>query len=116
MQSVSPQRLVILLYQRAIRDVAEARAAIVEPDAETRHRALLHVQEIVEELAYAVQPELWEGGDSLVSIYQYLLELLVEANIGSDLRALDEAGKLLGDLATSWSEAYVAIQPDTVIA
>ena len=116
MQSVSPQRLVILLYDRALRDFTEARAAIVEPDRETRHRTLMHAQEIIEELAYSIQVDVWPGGEHLLAIYDYVLGLLVKANIGSDLRALDEASKLIGDLASSWRDAYVSIQTDTVTA
>jgi len=114
MQSVSPQRLVILLYDRALRDLAEARAAIVDPDTQVRHRTLLHAQEIIEELAYALQVDLWSEGEQLLAIYDYVLGLLVKANIGSDLGALDEAATLIGDLASSWREAYVSIQPAPV--
>lgn len=116
MQSVSPQRLVILLYERALRDLAEARGAIVEPDRETRHRALLHAQEIIEELAYSLRVDLWPGAENLLAIYDYVLGLLVKANIGADLRALAEAEKLVGDLASSWREAYVTVQTDAVTA
>ena len=116
MQSVSPQRLVILLYERALRDLAEARGAIVEPDWETRHRAHLHAQEIIEELAYSLRVDLWPGAENLLAIYDYVLGLLVKANIGADLRALAEAEKLVGDLASSWREAYVTVQTDTVTA
>lgn len=116
MQTVSPQRLVILLYERAVRDLTEARAAMVASDRETRHRTLLHAQEIIEELAYSVEVDIWPEGEHLVAIYDYVLGLLVKANIESDLVPLDEAAKLIGGLAASWREAYVSIQPDTVTA
>ena len=116
MQSVSPERLVILLYERAGRDLAEARRAILEPDNEVRHRTLLHAQEIVEELAYAIDVDVWPGGEALLSIYQYILELLVRANIETDIAALDEATVLLNDLTTAWRDAYVRIQTESVTA
>ncbi|MEZ5245768.1 MAG: flagellar export chaperone FliS [Acidimicrobiales bacterium] len=116
MQSVSPERLVILLYERARRDLTEARAAIVARDHETRNRTLVHAQEIIEELAYSLQVDVWPGAERLLAIYDYLLRLLMKANIGSDLRPLDEAAKLIDDLTASWREAYVSIQPDTVTA
>lgn len=116
MQTVSPERLVILLYERALRDLAEARTAIVDSDRETRHRTLVHAQEIIEELAYSLQVDVWPGAEDLLAIYDYVLGLLVKANIGSDLRPLDDASRLIGDLATSWREAYVSIQTNTVTA
>lgn len=114
MQSVSPERLVILLYERALRDLAEAREAIVESDRETRHRTLLHAQEIIEELAYSLQVDVWPGGEGLLAVYDYVLGLLVEANIGSELAPLQEAARLIGDLAGSWRDAYLSIQPASV--
>lgn len=116
LQSVSPERLVIMLYERAGRDLSEAREAILASNLEVRHRCLLHAQEIVEELAYAVQPEVWQGGETLIAIYQYLLELLVKANIDANLVALDEAATLIAELAGAWREAYISLQADTVIA
>lgn len=110
MQSVSPERLVILLYERASRDVHEARRGIVDGDHEIRHRNLVHAQEIIEELAYAVRPDVWEAGDGLLGLYEYIHQRLVEANIGSDLVALDEATRLIDDLASAWRDAYVSLQ------
>lgn len=108
-KTVSPERLLVLLYERLGRDCAEAALAIAEKDASRRHRALVHAQEIVEELAYAVRPDVWESGDGLLAIYQYILDLLVKANINSDLRALDEATRIVTDLTEAWRRAYVEI-------
>ncbi|MEM9200528.1 MAG: flagellar export chaperone FliS [Actinomycetota bacterium] len=108
-KTVSPERLLVMLYERLGRDLAEAATAITEGDAERRHRTLVHAQEIIEELAYAVNPDVWESGDGLLALYQYLLELLVKANIGSDLRALREASAIVGDLTEAWRQAYVEI-------
>lgn len=113
MHSVSPMRLVVLLYERATRDVAEGRAAIVDGRPAERHRCLVHAQEIIEELSYAVRPDLWDGGDSLLAVYEYVLELLVKANVSNNLRALDEAATLIAELSTAWHEAYVALQDTT---
>lgn len=111
MQSVSPERLVILLYERARRDLEEARAAIDAGATETRHNALLHAQQIIEELAYAVQPEVWEGGEGLLALYDYLLGLLVRANVGSSATAIDEAAKIIEELLGAWRTAYISLIP-----
>lgn len=108
-KTVSPERLLVLLYERLGRDCAEAAIAIAEQDASRRHRALVHAQEIVEELAYAVRPDVWASGDGLLALYQYLLELLVKANIGSDVGALNEASGIIADLTDAWRQAYVEI-------
>ena len=64
-KSVSPERLIVLLYERLAGDLADAHAAIIDGDGERRHAMLLHAQEIIEELTYAVRPDVWEGGTGL---------------------------------------------------
>ena len=108
-KTVSPERLLVLLYERLGRDCAEADAAILAGDAERRHSALVHAQEIVEELAYAVRPDVWESGDGLLALYQYVLELLVKANITSDRAALAEASGIIAELTDAWRQAYVEL-------
>ena len=108
-KTVSPERLLVMLYERLGRDLAEATAAIVDGDAERRHGALVHAQEIIEELAYAVRPEVWESGEGLIALYEYLLELLVKANINSDRRALAEASEIVTNLTEAWRQAYIEI-------
>lgn len=108
-KTVSPERLLVMLYERLGRDLAEAAAAIADGDAERRHNCLVHAQEIIEELAYAVNPEVWDSGNGLLALYQYLLELLVKANINSDRRALAEAAGIVTELTAAWRQAYVEI-------
>ena len=107
--TVSPERLVVLLYERLERDLVDARAAIDAGDAERRHGALLHAQEIVEELSYAVRTDVWDAGKNLVAIYDFVLELLVQANVGPNAAAVDEAATLIHDLTVAWREAYVSL-------
>ena len=108
-KTVSPERLVVLLYERLAGDLADAHAAIIDGDSERRHAMLLHAQEIIEELAYAVRPDVWEGGDGLIALYDYLLALLVKANIKSDTAAIAEAARTVDGLAGAWREAYVEL-------
>ncbi len=108
-KTVSPERLLVMLYERLGRDLAEAATAIAEGDAERRHGTLVHAQEIIEELAYAVNPDVWDSGEGLLALYQYLLELLVKANINSDRRALAEATRIVTDLTEAWRQAYIEI-------
>jgi len=112
-RSVSPERLVILLYDRLSRDLRDALNAIEAEEMELRHKALLHAQQIVEELSYAVRPDLWDGGDRLISLYDFVLELLVKGNVGADSAAIQHAAKIIDGLADAWRQAYVAVTPTT---
>ena len=115
-QTVSPERAIVLLYERMGRDLAQARIAIANGDTEARHNALVHAQEIVAELAYAVRPDLCDGADRLLSIYDYLLNLLVRANVESNVPAIDEAAALVAKLTAAWQEAYVEVAAETLAA
>lgn len=116
MQSISQERLVVLLYQRAARDLVAARQAILDGRLEERHNQLVHAQQIIEELAYAVRPDVWSGGDGLIALYDFILDRLVKANVTADVRPLDEAAQLIGELSTAWSDAYVSLQTESATA
>lgn len=116
LQTASPERLVVLLYERAVRDLRAAREAVVAGDHEIRHRNLLHAQEIVEELGYALQPEVWAGADGLQDLYDYVLGLVVRANVRPETAAIDEATAILDGLASAWRDAYVDLQQSEVPA
>ena len=108
-KTVSPERLLVMLYERLGRDLADAATAIADGDAERRHSTLVHAQEIIEELAYAVNPDVWDSAEGLLALYQYLLELLVKANITSDRRARTEATGIVTELTAAWQQAYIEI-------
>lgn len=112
-QSVSPERLVVLLYDRLSRDLRDALSAIDAEAREPRHNALLHAQQIVEELSYAVRPDIWDGGDRLISLYDFVLELLVKGNVGADRSAIEHAAGIIDGLADAWRQAYLAVTPKT---
>ena len=112
-KTMSPERIIVLLYERLGRDLDQARAAIVDGDAEIRHNALLHAQEIIAELSYAVRPDVWEAGEGLLALYEYVLELLVKANINSDVVPIDQAAKVISQLTAAWQEAYVEVSTAT---
>ena len=109
--SVSPERLIVLLYERLGRDLRDGAAAIDTGETELRHRALLHAQQIVEELSYAVRPDVWDGGDRLIALYDFVLELLVQGNVAADSAAIHHATVITDGLADAWRQAYIAVAP-----
>lgn len=110
-QSVSPERLIVLLYGRLSRDLSDALSAVDAEETELRHNALLHAQQIVEELSYAVRPDVWDGGDRLISLYDFVLELLVKGNVTADRSAIQHAAVIIDGLADAWRQAYLAVTP-----
>ncbi len=109
--TVSPERLVVMLYERLLRDLDDAEAGLVNDDPARTHEALLHGQSIVEELAFAVRPDDWEGGASLLGLYEYVLDRLVQANVTKTAEPISAARDVVDGLHRAWRDAYRSLQP-----
>ncbi len=104
--SASAERLVILLFERLLRDLDEAQAAFLIGERDRAHERLLNGQDILTELDIALDVDQWEPAGQLRAIYRYSAGLLVRANVRRDVEAIDEARRVLSPLADTWREAY----------
>ncbi len=81
-----------MLYDGCIRDAAQARDAIEKKDFETSFERLTRAQHIILEmqngLNHDVNRELCER---VASVYGFLYNKLLEANIHRDVQAIDDA-------------------------
>ena len=102
MKMTSPQRLVTLLYQRLLRDLDDADAAIEDRRIEDAHNALIHAQDIVLEFHLALDTEGFEGGERLADIYVYLTDRLVDANRFKDREIVAECRSMVAPLAEAF--------------
>jgi flagellar secretion chaperone FliS len=105
-EAMTPERLVVLLYERLLRDVDEAAAALTEGDRYVGHRALLHAQEIIAELDAALDPGIWNGAAQLSDVYRFVTGRLVMANVGQDPAPLQDCRAVLEPLLGAWTEAW----------
>ena len=114
-ETASPSRLLVMLYERLVLDCRRAVAAQEAGDHPTAHHNLLHAQDIVVELQSSLRPGIWEGSESLNSIYSHLLVQLVRANVGRDVSITSHCLDLVVGLADAWREAADVSRPvDTV--
>ncbi|MCP5029116.1 MAG: flagellar export chaperone FliS [Actinomycetia bacterium] len=104
--SASAERLVILLFERLLRDLDEAQAALLIGERDRAHERLLNGQDILTELDIALDVDQWEPAGQLRAIYRYSADLLVRANVRRDVEAIDEARRVLTPLAETWRSAY----------
>jgi flagellar protein FliS len=112
--SASPMRLLTMLYDRLLLDLGRAEAAHETGSWAVASTNLLHAQDIVTELTSSLKPELWDGGDRLLALYNYVASALIEANVKRDTSRIREAIGLLEPLRQSWHEAaaqLTATQP-----
>ena len=103
--TASPARLVTMLYDRLLRDLHTAEAALAGSDLEGANDALIHAQEIVWELAAGLDPAKWSGGPALAALYQFLLSELLDANVKKDPARVISVRGLVEPLADAWHQA-----------
>ena len=106
--SMPQGKLLVLLYDRMVRDLDEAAVAIDRRDTVGAHEALTHAQDIVAELHSALDVDRWDGAQAMVDIYTFLADLLGRANMAKSLALVAEARSVVLPLRDMWGEAYEA--------
>jgi flagellar protein FliS len=94
-----------MLYDRLLLDLRRADAAQGREDWTEALAQLFHAQSIVLELSSSLRPELWSGGDGLLSLYGYVSRLIARATTGHDPRATAQAIEVVEPLLETWREA-----------
>ena len=115
--SADPHKLISLLYQGALLAITNAKSGIARGDIASRGKAISHAILIIDSgLSASLNKEV--GGDlalNLAALYEYMSHRLLAANLSSDVKALDEVAKLLGELKEAWDSirqpAAVTLMP-----
>ncbi len=104
--SASPEQLMLMLYDGAIRFLALGIQAIegntIDKRAYSINKASAIISEFAATLDHSQDAKLAEDLDAL---YAYMLNRLQDANVNNDTAPLKEVKKLLGDLRVTWAEA-----------
>lgn len=114
--SASPTRLLTMLYDRLLLDLRRAEAAQESGHWQVASENLLHAQDIIAELSATLKPGVWDGEESLRSIYDYTRTALVGANIHRDVARTREAIGLLEPIQQSWHQAAALLPADQPLA
>lgn len=115
-RTASPPRLLLMLYEGAIRFCRRGVEAIARKDAEAKHEALVRAQDILIELLAAldrkVAPEI---AGRLSSLYVYLHNRLMQANVKSDAAGVEEVVRHLEVLLAAWRQAVQAVNAEGAV-
>ena len=103
--TASPGKLLVMLYDRLVLDLAKAEEALLSEEREKANDLLNHAQEIVLELRVSLDVEAWSGAPGLASLYGYLLTELIGANIARDADRVAGCRTLVEPLRDAWREA-----------
>ena len=103
--TASPAKLLTMLYDRLVRDLVVAEAALAAGDVPSANAQLVHAQEIIWELLSGLDTTAWSGGPGLASLYQFLISELLTANIAKDIEQVATCRGLIEPLREAWHQA-----------
>lgn len=106
----SPLQLIVMLYDGALKFMDAGRAAMVGKDIPKQNQMLQKAQKIVMELMSCLDME--QGGEiarNLLSLYSYVLNELVQANVSDDPAGVDRSIRVMSDLRESWFKLSQAV-------
>lgn len=116
-EAASPQRLVIMLYDGAIRAMMQAKAAFAGGDIGVRGEAISKAIAIIDEGLNSVLDR--EGGGEIAAnlgnLYDYISNRLLYANLKGHEASIDEAMKLMTDLRAAWEQLERDTRPGAAI-
>ena len=108
--TASPSRLVVMLYDRLVKDLYAAHAAIGSADIPAAHNELVHAQMVVDELTGSLDVERWQEARHLASLYEYLRYTLVRANLSKSQSYIGDCLEVVEPLRDAFATA--ALTPE----
>jgi flagellar secretion chaperone FliS len=103
--TASPAKLLIMLYDRLILDLAKGEEALRSGERELANDRITHAQEILLELRTSLDIEAWSGAPGLANLYGWLLTELIGANIARDADRVAACRALVEPIRDAWNEA-----------
>lgn len=104
--SASPYQLIVLLFDGLEAAMRAARLHLENGNVAEKGKSLSRALDILNQgLLAALDRE--QGGEvasNLAALYEYCSGLLLQANLRNDIKPLDEAERLLNEIATAWRE------------
>ena len=105
-ETASPEKILILLYDGAIQFLNKAKIAMEQKNIPEIHNNIMGCENIISEFIETIDLE--NGGEFAVrlkALYQYFYNTLVMANIKKDESKIDEVLRHLVDLRATWKQA-----------
>ena len=103
-ETLSPGKLLLMLFDGAINSLNRAKAAIEVKDINKAHNELIKVQDIITELMTTLKMD-YEISKTLLALYEYYLHQLTEANMKKDIALIDEVLEFFVQMHDIWEQA-----------
>lgn len=103
----SKEQLLLIILDGAVKFSKIGRQAILDKDIKSAHENIIKTQNIFYELMISL--DLTQSGDwglNVISIYKFIINKLVEANMKKDIEIMDEIIPLIEEVRDMWNEVY----------
>jgi flagellar secretion chaperone FliS len=101
-ETSSPGRLLLMLYDGALKNLRLAHENITQRNIIQAHNGLIKAQNIVMELNLDLNMDAGDIAHQLRRLYLYMHRRLVEANVEKDAEIVEEVIALLSELKEGW--------------
>lgn len=102
-QTASPAELTLMLYEGAIKFCNIALMALEKKDIEKAHNNIVKAKNIIVEFRCTLDFK-YPVAKDFDKVYEYIYNVLVEANIKKDPKMLEEALKRIREMRDTWKE------------
>ena len=109
----SPHKLVLMLFEAAVKSVAKARMSMQKKQIQAKCDAIDRAIALIQD-GLQLSLDTKNGGEvaeNLNALYDYMCIQLALSNAKNDLVKLDEVGRMLLDLKKSWEQIGTTTQP-----
>ena len=114
-QTSSPTKLVVMLYEGAIRFLGQSVTAIRSNDIEGKRQSIDRAMAVIQHLQSTLDRD--QGGDvaaKLDNLYIYITSKIMEGSTKLQIAPIEEAIKLLNVLLSGWEEIVKKEQENAV--
>jgi flagellar protein FliS len=107
--TASPQRILVMLYDRLVLDLERAELALDTGDRTEAAAQIQHAQDIVFELRESLRIDAWEGGPRLAALYTWMITELVQAGVKRDRNRVAACRQIAEPLRDAWRQAAASL-------
>ena len=112
-ETASREQILIMLYDGAIQFLNKAKIAIQNKEHEAIHNNLMGAQNIIQEFINSMDREIApQLAENLISLYEYFIRRLIQANMKRQIEPIDEVLKYLKSLKATWEQAIILAQKE----
>jgi flagellar protein FliS len=104
--TASPGELTLMLYEGCIKNLKLSKIHVQAKDYEKSNIVLQKAQAIIAELMNTLDMR-YDLSKEMVALYDYIINLLVWANVKKDIVRIDESIGLVSELRDTWQQAVL---------